>query len=145
MQEKIRSFLNKEPLCSLSIIQKDGTPHAATVHFSHSENSFKIYIQTTNTTLKAQPFLDGSVGQAAIVLGFSEEDWLTLQLHGTLRAVTDNGQLEDIYKIHYKKHPDAAQYKGSNTVFLEFTPTWWRYSDYNTEPPAKITSEDKSV
>lgn len=141
MDSRVYDLIRKERTCVLSILQEDGTPHAATVHFSHTEDPLKFFIQTSNKTLKAQPFLNDDTGKAAIVLGFSEEEWVTLQLHGDIRAVSDPSELEAIYKIHYAKNPDAEQYRGPNTVFLEFVPTWWRYTDLNTEPETILKSE----
>ena len=134
MDSNIIKFLTRERVCVLSITLPDGTPHSATMHYSEEFNPLKLFIQTSNTTTKVQAFLDGEIKRAAVVIGFSEKDWLTLQMRGTIRIVSNPKELETIYKIHYKKHPDAEQYKGPKTVFLEFTPTWCRYTDFNTNP-----------
>ena len=138
MNSKILKFLEKERVGVISVILPDNISHSASVHFSNKENPLKIFIQTTNTTEKVRPFLDGKVGKASVVIGFSEKDWLTLQMRGDMKIVSSPEELKKIYKIHYKKHPDAEQYKGPKTVFLEFTPTWWRYTDFNTEPETTI-------
>lgn len=134
MNPSILQLLQKYRIAVISVTLSDGVIHSATVHYSFKENPFTVYIQTSNTTLKAKPFLNGETGKGAIVIGFSEEDWITLQLHGNIRAVTDVNELEEVYKVHYQKQPEAEKYKGPKTVFLEFTPTWWRYTDFNTEP-----------
>lgn len=141
MNPKISDFLNKEPVGVVSVLLADGSPHAATVHYSHNEQRLKFFIQTTNTTVKAQNLLDGKTTKAAMVIGFSEQDWLTLQMRGSIRIVFDKNELEEIYKIHYKKHPDAEKYKGPKTVFLEFTPSWWRFTDFNTHPETIIEND----
>ncbi len=141
MDSKIKDFLEKQRVGVLSVVLSDGASHSATVHYSHQTNPIKIFIQTTNTTLKAQPFLKGEVGKGSFVTGFSEEEWLTLQMHGTVKKISDEKELEDVYKIHYAKHPDAEQYKGPKTVFLEFIPTWSRYTDFNTEPETIIENK----
>jgi general stress protein 26 len=138
MSPPVLDFLAKERVCSLAVILSDGSPHSAAVHYSHQAEPLKIFIQTSNTTTKAQPFLNGETGKASVAVGFSEQDWLTLQMRGTIRTISDPKELDEVYSIHYKKHPDAEQYKGPNTVFLEFTPTWWRYTDFNTEPETII-------
>lgn len=140
MEKPIANLLNKEQVCVLSVLLQNGDIHSATVHYSHKDAPLKFYIQTSNDTLKAQPFLKGEAGKAAMVIGFSEQDWLTLQMHGNVRIITNEDELQDVYKIHYKKHPGAEKYKGPQTVTLEFTSTWWRYTDYNTEPETIITS-----
>lgn len=111
------------------------------MHFSHQVEPLKIFIQTTNTSEKVKGILNGEIGKASIVIGFSEKDWLTLQIRGTIKVVSDLGQLQEIYKIHYAKHPDAEQYKNNpSTIFLEFMPTWWRFTDFNTNPETIISS-----
>lgn len=141
MNKQIQDLLSRDRLGVISVKLDDEIIHSATIHFSHlSEPDIRIFIQTSNTTLKAKPFLHGQVGKGAMVIGFSEEDWLTLQMHGDIRAISDNNELEAIYKIHYQKHPEAEQYKGLDTIFLEFKPTWWRYTDFNTEPETIISS-----
>ena len=138
MDSKIVDFLKKERVGVLSVILPEGIPHSATVHFSESIDPLKLYIQTSNRTTKVKPFLNGKSGKAAFVIGFSERDWLTLQMRGSIVAIRDKKELERIYKIHYKKQPEAEQYKGPKTVFLKFTPTWYRYTDFNTDPETKI-------
>lgn len=138
--DKILNFLEKYRVGVVSVPLKDENVHSATVHYSHKISPLKIYIQTSNDTLKAQPFLKGEVEKGAFVIGFSEDEWLTLQMHGEIKAVFEQNELEKIYKIHYKKHPNAEQYKGPNTIFLEFTPTWWRYTDFNTDPETILNS-----
>ena len=140
MNQLVSDILNKYRVGVISVLIENEEIHSATVHYSHSENSLKLYIQTSNSTLKAQPFLNGRTGKGAFVVGFSEEDWLTLQMHGDIEIVSELNELKEVYKVHYKKHPDAEKYKGPKTIFLKFTPTWWRYTDFNTEPETIINS-----
>ena len=141
MNPQILNFITKERACVLSVILPDGTPHSAAVHYSHQNGPLKIFIQTTNTTEKVKGLLNGETGKASLVIGFSEQDWLTLQIRGDIKIVSELNQLQEIYKIHYAKHPDAEQYKNNpGTVFLEFTPTWWRFTDFNTDPETIISS-----
>ena len=140
MDSKILKFLEKERVGVVSVILPSNISHSASVHLSHQKNPLKLFIQTTNTTEKVKPLLNGEVGKASMVIGFSEKDWITLQMRGEMKIVSNPEDLEKIYKIHYKKHPDAEQYKGPKTVFMEFTPNWWRYTDFNTEPETIIRS-----
>ena len=140
MHNSIESLLNREKVGVISVIMSDSMPHAATIHFSHTSDPFKIYMFTSNATLKASPFLNGESGKAAMVVGFSLKDWETLQMHGVIKGITDSAELERIYPVHYSKHPETEKYKGPNTFVLEFTPTWWRYTDFKSGPPTIITS-----
>lgn len=140
MQEIIKQYLTSEPIGVLSVKLDDGTLHAATIHFSETFEPFKLYMATANTTVKVQPFLKGESGPAAMVIGVSEETWITLQLHGTLRAVLDPEEVEKVAAIHYGKHQKAGKYRTPKTMFLEFTPTWWRYTDFSIRPETIIAS-----
>lgn len=142
MNPQVRNFITKERVGVVSVVLADGTPHAAAVHYSHQENPLAFFIQTVNDTVKVQNLSHGKIGNAAMVIGFSEQDWLTLQMRGDIQIISDKNQLEEIYKIHYQEHPDAEKYKNQKTVFLKFTPTWWRYTDFNTDPETIIENRE---
>lgn len=140
MNPSVLQLLSDERVGVISIILSDGTIHSAAVHYSHQIDPLKVFIQTSNTTLKAQPFLSGEIQKGSFVIGFSEQVWKTLQMHGTVCMVSDPNELEQIHKIHYQKNPDAEQYKNDpTTIFLEFIPMWHRYTDFTTDPETIIT------
>lgn len=142
MDQRILDLLSKEKVSALSVCLPDGTCHAAAMHFSHIPKPLTIYIQTENTSRKMQGIKSGQPVAASVVVGFSEEEMKTLQMDGQIQLITDAAKLPDIHKIHYAKHPQAEQYKSDpGTVFLAFTPTWYRYTDYKTEPPTFLTSQ----
>jgi len=139
MDSKIINFLKKERVCALSVILPNGAPHSAAVHYSHEENPLIFFIQTSSKSQKCSGLLNGEIVKASVVVGFSEEDWLTLQMRGDIKIISDHEELDKIYKIHYAKHPNAEKYKSdAETVFLEFVPSWWRYTDFNTDPETII-------
>ncbi len=142
MEQKILEFLSTHRVCSLTTLLKDGTPHAAAVHYSHNVEPLELFFSTDKTSKKCQDLLTGNSTKASVVVGFSEEEWKTLQMDGKLRAVAGTDELQHIHPLHYLKHPEAAKYKNDpDTIFLKFTPTWWRYSDYTTEPLTVIASD----
>ena len=127
-------LLEKERICVLSVVMADGSPHGAVVHYSQQLDPLKLFIQTSST-VKTQAIQDqGGTAKAAVVVGLNEADFVTLQMRGNVRIVSDPSELEAIYTVHYAKHPEAEQYKSPRTIFLEFTPAWWRYTDLNTDP-----------
>jgi len=134
MDQVVKDFLEKEPVCVLAVVGVDGMPHGATVHHSQTTEPVKLFIQTYPTRKVEAVLAQGGSAKAAVVVGFSEEESKTLQMHGVARIVTNPTELEAIDKVHYAKHPSAEQYKGPDTVFLEFTPNWWRYSDLKATP-----------
>lgn len=143
METKILDFLSNHRVSSLTTLLNDGTPHASALHYSHENNPLTLYFSTENTSRKTQALLDGKTVKASVVIGFSEEEWITLQMDGQVRAVTDSTELNAVQNVHYAKHPGSSKYKDDpTTIFLAFTPTWWRYTDYNTDP-ITILSSDK--
>lgn len=142
MDNKLIKFLVNHRVCSLTTLLPDSTPHAAALHFSHSDNPLTLYFSTENTSRKTRGLLNGETVKGAVVVGFSEDEWTTFQMDGDVKAITDKTELEKIHKIHYAKHPNSEKYKDDPaTIFLAFTPTWWRYSDYNTDPMTILSSE----
>ena len=131
-------FIKKERVCVLSVVLTDGSPHLATLHYSSTVEPVKIFIQTSPTVKTAAIKERGGEAKAAVVIGFDEQEFVTLQMRGYVRMVSDPKELGAIYKIHYVKYPKAEKRKGPNTIFLEFTPAWWRYTDFKTHPETII-------
>jgi general stress protein 26 len=141
MEEKVLDFLRKHRICSLTTLLIDGSPHAAAVHYSHAKDPLTLYFSTDNTSRKCEALLNGNIVKAAVVVGFSEQEWITLQMNGEIKAVLDKDELAKAQEVHYGKHPKSEKYKNEpETVFLSFTPTWWRYTDYNTIPETVLSS-----
>ena len=141
MDVRVQEFLSRQRVCVLTTLLLDGSPHGATLHFSHKDTPFELYVGTTRESRKVEALLSGDSIKAAMVIGFSEEEWKTIQLDGEVQIAKDD-ELESIHTIHYEKHPQARRYKASDeTVFLKFTPYWWRFSDLNSDPPDIISSE----
>ena len=134
MNPEIIKFITKERVCVLSVVLADGFPHNAVLHYSQQTEPVKFFMQTY-PTVKVQAIQEkGGKTKAALVVGLNEEEFISLQMRGNIRIVSDPKELEQICKIHYSKHPDAEKYKGQETVFLEFMPIWWRYTDFKTDP-----------
>jgi hypothetical protein len=138
MDQKAIDLLNKERVCVISVTLADGSPHAAVVHYSQTIEPVKLFIQTYPTVKVDAIKTKGAVAKAAVVVGVDEKSMVELQMRGNVRIVTDQQELEAVYKVHYAKQSHAEKYKSESTVFLEFTPTWWRYSDFTTEPETTI-------
>lgn len=142
MNKKALDLLAMQRVCSLSILLPDGTPHAAALHYSHRIKPLTLFFSTDNTSKKAQGLMDGKNKKASVVIGFSEEEWKTIQMDGTVKAILDRNELEEAKEIHYAKNPNSKQFENDPTnLLLSFTPLWWRYTDYNTEPPTIVNSE----
>jgi len=131
IDERILSFLNTQRLGVLSNVSTEGYPQVSVIHFSHVLDPLHFYISTENTTRKVKNIEVSE--KASLVIGFSESEWITVQMDGKLEIVKDD--LGEAWKIHYAKNPNSAKYKDlPETVFLKFTPTYLKFTDYNTDP-----------
>lgn len=102
----------------------------------------ELYFGTENTSVKCQALLNGNPLKGSVVVGFSEEEWITLQMDGEVSAIVNKDELRAVHNIHYQKHPDSEKYKDAPaTIFLKFMPKWWRYTDFNTKPETVFSSE----
>lgn len=134
MNESLKLFLESHGIAVIAVNLPDGALHGATIHYSWSEDPLRFFIQTSRKTKKVSSLLDGSAKKAAMVIGFSEEEWRTCQLSGEIQIISEPRELEEAYAVHWAKHPDKERHKGPETVLLEFKPSWWRYTDSNTKP-----------
>lgn len=134
MNQKVSEFLNAHHVGVLSVQLKSGKPHGATVHFSHQDNPLKVFFMTDRNSKKVEAILDGSTMGASFVTGFDEDSMQTVQMDGSVRIVTDAAEIAALKEVHYAKLPSAKKWEGApDSVFLEFTPTWWRFKDYKTD------------
>lgn len=145
MKQIILNFITAERVCALTTLLPDGTPHAAAMHFSHTTQPLTLLFSADKSQRKCLGLSLSNSIKAAVVIGFSEETWQTLQLSGTVRLVTKKSDITQIKQIHYRKHPDSQKFESEpGTVFLQFTPAWWRFSDLSADP-AKILSSDQTT
>ena len=141
-KKQLLDFLKSHRVGVLSVQLKDGSPHGATMHFSHQESPTKLFFLTDRNYRKCEALLEDNPVRGSFVVGFSEEEMKTLQLDGVVRVVSDANKLALLKEVHFKKIPTAKEYENDpDSIFLEFLPTWWQYSDYNTEPETRISSD----
>lgn len=142
MDNRILDFLSKHSVCSFTTLLADGAPHAAAMHFSFSPEPPRLYFLTNNTSRKMAGLLKGETRPSAVVVGFSDEELITLQIDGQVTAIADGAKIASLQEIHFAKHPKSRKYAGDPTyIFLELVPTWWRFTDYNTKPATILSSE----
>ena len=73
-------FLNNERVAVLATMLADGTPHTSAMHFIYHDGA--LYFSTQPTSRKAKDL--SGITKASVTVGFSEKDWITIQLDGTL-------------------------------------------------------------
>lgn len=140
MDKKVLDFLNKERVCALTVILPDGIPHSATMHFSLTEEPLRIIFSTDNASKKYEALKDG-YAKASVLIGFSEEEWITFQAEGELKELIGEEEIKKAKEIHYAKIPSSKEFENEpGTIFLEFSPSFWKYTDFNSKPPFTISS-----
>lgn len=127
MDQKIVDFLGKERMAVLAIALADGTPHTAAMHFVFKDGV--IYFSTHSNSRKMQGLASA---KASVTVGFNEQEWLTLQMDGTIEKTAEGKDLI------LAKYPETAKYMDESAIFLKFTPTWHRYTNFKATPPEII-------
>ncbi len=143
MDKEIIRILENNTICCLSMARSDGSPHSAVMHYSVKNNPLTLFFSTSKTSRKCQKLASEQTVKASVVIGFLD-DTNTLQIDGNIRQIVDPREITSVSQAHYQKNPGSAEFKDDpDTIFLAFTPTWWRYTDYNTNPVTIISSESR--
>lgn len=141
MDQQTLDFLLTHKICCLTTLLPDGTPHSSVMHYSFTQQPFELYLSTHKNSRKCQALMDGG-SKGSVVIGFSEEEYATFQLEGTVEMITGKSRIEHAREIYYKSNPQASEYKEDpEIVFLVFKPSWWRYANYKTQPATFLSSK----
>ncbi len=137
MHQEIFDYLKTQRVGVLAVEMLDGSPHAATVHFAHTEDPFVFYFETYRDYRKAEPLYGRDVTRASFVVGSDERNMKTLQLDGTV-VLLKSEEKAVFDSIYLGKFPEKVKKsEDPKFVFFKFTPTWWRFTDW-TAPQGKI-------
>lgn len=135
MNKDILEYLNTQRISVLAVEMPDGSPHAATVHFAHTEEPFLFIFETYTEYRKSEALLEGKKSRASLVVGFHEENPKTLQLDGEVSIIEKEDPLVELYLNKFPEKKEKA--KATKVIFFTFTPTWWRFTDF-TRPEGKL-------
>lgn len=138
------TFLVESRFCTLAIADRMGKPHASMMHFAVGVDPlFDIYLATVSGSRKAKMLDDGTL-DASIVVG-SGDLWKTLQMDGVLRKVSDPEEIKVARGALYAKYPQDKYHEASDSVFMHFKASWYRYGDFSTEPPLILPWSDHAA
>jgi len=127
MPDEVHDFLDQQRVGVISVEMPNGAPHGSTVHFAYQRDPLTFVFLTDRTYRKVEPMQGGASTRASFVVGTDESQMRTLQLDGTAR-LTDS---ELHWEAYFSKFPEKReQYGDPDDVFFVFTPTWWRYTNY---------------
>jgi hypothetical protein len=137
MNQEILTYLPTQRVGVLAVEMLDGSPHAATVHFAHTEEPFILYFETYRPYRKAEPLYGRPITRASFVVSSDEKNMKTLQLDGTIKLLQPN-ELPIFATVYLGKFPEKQKkVEDEKFVRFKFTPTWWRFTDWTT-PQGKI-------
>ena len=134
------SYLSDKRVGVIAVALDDGTPHAATVHFSLTDNVFVF--ETNRMYRKAAPLLSHKETKASFVVGFVEGPTeKTLQVDGTARILREGE--EGLRAAYLGKFPEKeAKAADPSNIFFLLAPTWWRFTDWDGPGGKTIYSSD---
>ena len=141
MYPEVEKFLQKHRIAVLSIIDAEGYPHSAAMHFATNGIPFAFYFRTDKSSHKNQALVNGAEAKASVVIGFDEKEWVTMQMEGHAHIAMLPDEQQEAEILYFKKFPNAE--KGGHLVTIIFKPIFWKYIDYREKPWRMMTSEDK--
>lgn len=128
--EEIVKYLQEERIGVLAVEMLDGSPHAATVHFSYDEKENIFYFETYREYRKTEPILNKEKVRASFVVGVNENKMMTLQMDGLVDLLNEK-TLPGFEENYFAKFPNKLEkYKAGNFVCFSLKPTWWRFTDW---------------
>lgn len=129
--ETIFQHLNNHRVGVLAFAALDGKLHAAAMHYSYRQDPLQIYFLTDSKSKKVALLQDRPSAHAALVVGDSWEEWVTLQMEGTAHIVTDHAEIERVKKLHFAANPDSAAFRQEPfTTLICFVPEEATHSSY---------------
>lgn len=140
MEREVKDFLDNQRVGCLAVALEDGMPHTSAVHFSSDVECRRLFFQVGKETKKFNAIDERRLIKASLTVGFSEDEWKTLQIDGHLRLLRADEDVE-FQDCYYSKNPTAKEYRGDDTAYLVLEPNWWRFSDFSVgDPPRTIES-----
>ncbi|HRH24083.1 MAG TPA: pyridoxamine 5'-phosphate oxidase family protein [Candidatus Paceibacterota bacterium] len=135
MPEEALQFIATQRVGVLAVRMPDGSPHAATIHFAYVPTLGKYIFRTSPESRKVESVKQGET-TGSFVIGSSEAEMKTLQMDGVVKLEDS----EEIQEAYLGGLTDKS--KESPDVYLTFTPTWWRYTDWTLPQGKTIFSSD---
>lgn len=145
-QKIIFDFIKSRPIGVLATINGEGLPEASAMAISQTDK-LELIFQTPNTTRKYANLQQNP--HVAVVFGWGQDNYITVQYEGTAREVTDNAEREQLVPIHIANSADSKPYVGlPGNKFFIVTPTQVKYSDipngviFTLKPTTKSVLEE---
>lgn len=132
---KVHDFVQSHRVGVLAMTTEESGVHAATMHYAEQLEPLELFFLTDRNTKKCEAFARQKDRKAAVVIGFSEEEWTTMQMEGEARLLENESEIAAGWKIYGEKFPERVKFKDDEeSVLIKFTPSWWKYSVVKPEP-----------
>jgi general stress protein 26 len=128
-KNQVLEFIKSQTLAVLSTASPTGKAESAVMAIAVTD-TWDILMSTESNTrkvinLKTNPFTSVLVGGVASP---------SVQLDG-ITTIYSGSDAKPIKQQIIAIHPDTAPYLTPTSVYIKFTPTWYRYSDFRVDPP----------
>lgn len=132
--DKVNAFLKTQRLSAVATMMPDGVmPHTKVMHFSILEHPLRLLFCTDNRSIFMQNLACNP--NMSVAVGWSEEQWITVQMRGEGAAIDDSALLAQVKQTYYAYCPAAQKFDNDpHMVFVIFTPSWVRFSDAANDP-----------
>lgn len=138
-EKQIHNFLKDHRVGVLATVTPDGEPHAATIYYTVA-NDLDIRFLTRDKTQKAINLLHNN--HAALVV-YDAATQTTVQLSGTVTKITDNAEINAVYRqVVYASLdtsnndiPPVAKLDAGDYITYRLTPTKLYMAVFNHAKP----------
>ncbi|MFS8130975.1 MAG: pyridoxamine 5'-phosphate oxidase family protein [Candidatus Dojkabacteria bacterium] len=121
-------FIKNHGFCVISSNSAEGFPQSAVLSYSEFDGT-NIIVSTSSKTRKYKNIKENP--KTSIVIGWSTDDFLTLQMDGETTEAEDQQKAGD---IHCAKNEYAKNFRNDpDNKYLIFKPTWIRFTDLKTK------------
>ncbi len=133
MESNILAFLKSlsPKLCVLSTINTEGKPESAVMGFCIKDD-LTVILSTNLHTRKYQNLKNHP--NVSLVFGWNF-DQKNVQYEGVAITIENGDLYTKTEEFFFGQNPEAAKFKGKDTVFIEIKPTWIRLLDITVHPP----------
>ena len=132
----ILDFMREHRLAVQTSVSSAGKPQAAVVGFIVTDD-FALFFDTLDSTRKTEN-LRRNPHFAAVIGGCIEGEERTVQFEGV--ADEPRGpELESLKRLYFARFPDGPERLAwPGLIYVRARPTWVRFSDFRSTPPAII-------
>lgn len=127
---ELEAFLANERVATLAVpIDRQGTLHIATMDYVRTAEPLRFYFITSSESEKCRLLKDGPVRSACNV-GTYYGTPFTLQMRGEAQLLDVDGHQAVLDAYFAKRGETNRNVEGPDSVLLQFTPDWARFTDY---------------